>query len=148
MRRKRKPQRREVYSQTTSLDDGSQVTVWLAGDLDEVNGVLRNLPATDPKTLHVIPLPAGISPGEEFLPPDARTVDTGYDCPQCKHRVQGGTGEKPYLHRFDFCGCLVALRHVESNRNQILTASDGWNLCLQSVRSARRAADADNGTKL
>jgi hypothetical protein len=36
-------------------------------------------------------------------------------CPQCYKPVRDGMGAVPFKHRFDYCQCLMVLRHLESD---------------------------------
>ena len=125
MRPKRKPPRREVYSKTTSFDDSSEITVWFVNNLEQVNGALRNLPVTGSKSIHVIPIPAGAEVSEEIFLPGNTALDRGFECPACKHRIQGGIGQKVPVQHFDYCRCILVIRPAESTWNEILLGPDG-----------------------
>jgi hypothetical protein len=87
-----------------------------------MNGVLGRFPPLEKQDLQIVPVPITADFG---LFEAGRTVygviDAGYSCPRCNKRVKGGTGTVPFVHRFDYCQCLMALRHPESEWNEILT---------------------------
>ncbi len=46
-------------------------------------------------------------------------------------------GTVPFKHRFDYCQCLMVLRHPESDWNEVLIEPEAWMLCLAAVTGAR-----------
>jgi hypothetical protein len=132
-----------VYAMRRSFPDGKETAVWMVHDLREINGVLGCLRPIEKNDLQIVPAPPGFEWGYHFIPGHNiyGVIDAGYHCPKCRTPVKGGLGTTPFLHRFDFRRCLMALRHPESDWNGPLTRLQLWEFCTQAVIEARKDAE-------
>jgi len=90
--------------------------------------------------LQIVPAPPGFEYDYYFFPGANAygVIDAGYECPKCKTPVNG-MGTKPFVHRFDYRHCLMALRHPDSNWNASLTELRMWESCTQAAIDACKA---------
>jgi len=121
--------------------DGKRVTVWLVHDIIDVNGVLGQLRPIDKDDLQLVPTPPGVLLGI-FEPGDNTygVIEAGYNCPKCETSVKDGMGTKPFLHRFDYRHCLMAIRAPESSWNELLIDLDIWKACTIAAPKAYKDA--------
>jgi hypothetical protein len=131
-----------VQSVYREFDDGKRIVVWITRDMDDVNNVPWQVPPIEDHELHVVPFPPpplGVKGPPRFNLDDTvdGTLEAGYQCEQCRFRVEGGTWSLSHGYRFDYCRCAVAIRTPDSDWNSILTNSETWQQCISTIDEAR-----------